>query len=84
MSKLKSRVPLKATTLEGLVEEMKNRVSRGRPKIQIIDGKPHRLRRGVLVEIPVEWLGHVTHKQTIRKRPAKDGQGPSYKSKAQR
>ncbi len=84
MSKLKPRIPLSATTLEGLLEQMKNRARRSRAKVQMIDGKPHRMRRGVLVEIPEAWFGHVTHKQTIRKRPAKDGQGPSYKSKAQR
>jgi hypothetical protein len=35
------------------------------------DGKFYRMRRGVLVEIPEEWVGKTTHKQTIRKRPSK-------------
>lgn len=33
-----------------------------------IDGKFYRERRGVLVEIPPEWVGKTVHKQTIRKR----------------
>jgi hypothetical protein len=37
-------------------------------KIKIIDGKPHRKRRGKWVEIPWEWVGHVCHPQTQRKR----------------
>lgn len=37
----------------------------------IKDGKFYRWRRGVLVEIPPEWLGQVTSPQTIRKRPSK-------------
>jgi hypothetical protein len=72
MSKLKPKVPLTSRTLAGLVEEIRARVSRSRPKVHMIDGKPHRMRRGVLVEIPAEWFGKVTHKQTIRKRPSKD------------
>jgi hypothetical protein len=35
------------------------------------DGKFYRLRRGQLVEIPSEWVGRVTHGQTIAKRPSK-------------
>lgn len=35
------------------------------------DGKFYRLRRGVLVEIPAEWVGNVTTKQAIRKRNSK-------------
>jgi hypothetical protein len=31
----------------------------------------HRIRRGKLVEIPDEWVGQTTHKQTIRKRQSK-------------
>ena len=30
--------------------------------------KYYRMRRGILVEIPSEWVGKVTHPQTIRKR----------------
>ena len=30
----------------------------------------HRVRRGQLVEIPEEWRGQVTHRQTIMKRPS--------------
>ena len=33
-----------------------------------IDGRYYRMRRGKLVEIPPEWVGKVTHPQTIRKR----------------
>jgi hypothetical protein len=36
-----------------------------------IDGKFYRKRRGQLVEIPPEWVGQVTHPQTMRKRPSK-------------
>ncbi len=35
------------------------------------DGKPHRMRRGKLVEIPPEWVGKVTSRQTINQRPSK-------------
>lgn len=35
------------------------------------DGKLYRVRRGVLVEIPKEWLGNITTPGTIRKRPSK-------------
>lgn len=85
MSKLKARLELvAATSLAALVEQLRVRPSRSRPKVQMIDGVPHRMRRGKLVAIPAEWFGHVTHKQTIRKRAAKKGQGPSYISKAQR
>lgn len=37
----------------------------------MVDGKPHRWRRGRLVEIPAEWLGKVTSRQTINSRKAK-------------
>jgi hypothetical protein len=84
MSKLEPRVPLKGRTLSELVVEIQNREPRGRTQVTMIDGKPHRVRRGKLVEIPAKWFGHVTHKQTIRKRPSKVGQGPSYKPAAQR
>lgn len=40
-------------------------------KLVVIDGVPHRMRRGKLVPIPAEWQGRVPHPQTIRKRPAK-------------
>lgn len=53
-------------------------------KLIIIDGVPHRMRRGVLVQIPSEWFGKVTTPQTIRKRKSKAGQGVRYKSKAMR
>lgn len=36
-----------------------------------IDGKFYRKRRGQLVEIPLEWLGKVTDRKTIRQRPSK-------------
>jgi len=32
------------------------------------DGKFYRMRRGRLVEIPPEWVGHVTYPQTQHKR----------------
>lgn len=35
------------------------------------DGKFYRMRRGVLVEIPEEWVGKTTYKQTVNKRPSK-------------
>lgn len=31
-----------------------------------------RIRRGKEVEIPPEWVGKVTHPQTMRKRPSKN------------
>lgn len=48
------------------------------------DGKFYRMRRGVLVEIPPQWVGKVTYPQTIRKRPSKRGQGVNFKVKAVR
>jgi len=36
-----------------------------------LDGKFYRKRRGVLVEIPPEWVDQTTHSQTIRKRDSK-------------
>ena len=48
------------------------------------DGKFYRKRRGKLVEIPDEWVGHVTDPQTIRKRKSKKGQGRKFKKKVQR
>lgn len=49
-----------------------------------IDGRFYRRRRGELVEIPSEWVGHTVHPQTIRKRPSKKTQGRRYRRKAQR
>lgn len=40
-----------------------------------IDGKHYRVRRGKLVEIPKEWVGNVTHPQTIAKRKSKYRKG---------
>jgi hypothetical protein len=34
----------------------------------IIDGVVHRMRRGKLVAIPLEWLGQCTSRQTIKDR----------------
>lgn len=34
-------------------------------------GKSYRVRRGKKVEIPKEWVGRATRKQTIRKRDSK-------------
>lgn len=71
--------------LEILLEEYRNRKPRTRGKHRVeIDGKFYRRRRGVLVEIPPEWLGHTTHKQTIRKRASKKNQGASFKPAVQR
>jgi len=53
-------------------------------KLILVDGVPHRMRRGRLVKIPEKWLGNLTTRQTIRKRKSKAQQGASYKSKAQR
>lgn len=36
-----------------------------------IDGKLFRTRRGVLVEIPEEWVGKFTSRKTIRQRGSK-------------
>lgn len=36
-----------------------------------IDGRSYRVRRGRMVEIPPEWVGNVTHPQTIAKRTSK-------------
>lgn len=36
-----------------------------------IDGKLYRTRRGRLVEIPAEWVGKITSRETIRQRPSK-------------
>lgn len=44
-----------------------------------IDGKPHRKRRGKLVEIPAEWKGKVVHKLKRRKRDARARTGPEIK-----
>jgi hypothetical protein len=49
-----------------------------------IAGKFYRMRKGKLVQIPPEWVGQVTHPQTIRKRASKKGRGRSFKRKAQR
>ncbi len=35
------------------------------------DGKVFRLRRGKLVQVPPEWVGKVTSRQTINGRPSK-------------
>lgn len=53
-------------------------------KLILVDGIPHRMRRGKLVEIPEKWLGSLTTKQTMRKRKSKANQGASYKRKVQR
>lgn len=37
----------------------------------MVDGVPHRMRRGKLVPIPEEWVGQTAHPQSIRKRPSK-------------
>lgn len=37
----------------------------------LIGNRAFRKRRGKLVEIPPEWVGHTTHPQSIRKRPSK-------------
>jgi hypothetical protein len=85
MSKLKPKNPLKpCASMADLIVQIQNREPRSRSQVTMIDGKPHRVRRGVLVEIPEQWFGHVAHKQTIRKRPSKQGQGPSYTAKVQR
>lgn len=84
MSKLKPRKEFKARTPEEWLEEWRDREPRSRSKVKMLNGKPHRERRGKLVEIPEEWFGKITHKQTIRKRDSKHGQEVSYKSKARR
>lgn len=37
-----------------------------------IGDRYYRKRRGKLVEIPPEWVGKVTHKQTMRKRKSNE------------
>jgi hypothetical protein len=37
----------------------------------MIDGVPHRMRRGKLVPIPPEWVGQTVGRQTIHRRPSK-------------
>ncbi len=37
----------------------------------MVDGVPHRRRRGKLVPIPPEWLSKVTSRQTINARQSK-------------
>ena len=39
------------------------------------DGTVYRKRRGVLVPVPPEWVGVVTHPQTIAKRASKQPPG---------
>lgn len=53
-------------------------------KLIMIDGVPHRIRRGKLVEIPAEWFKKITTKRTIRKRRSKRGQNINFKRKAMR
>lgn len=56
----------------------------GRGKLRVIDGVCYRKRRGRWVPIPEKWAGQVTHRQSIRRRRAKKGQGRKYKKKVQR
>lgn len=37
-------------------------------KMVLVDGVPHRMRRGKLVPIPKEWVGRHTTPKTIRQR----------------
>lgn len=39
--------------------------------IKLIDGLPHRLRRGKWVPINLDWLGQITTRKTIRNRTSK-------------
>lgn len=41
-------------------------------KVRLIDGVPHRKRRGRWVPIPAEWFGHKLDKQTRNKRQANE------------
>jgi hypothetical protein len=45
-----------------------------------VDGKFYRMRRGVLVEIPEEWVGNVTHPQNLRKRDSRNPSGKKVKA----
>lgn len=58
-------------------------MSRGSKRIKI-DGKFYRMREGRMVEIPPEWVGNVTHPQTIKKRASKGNNGRRWKKKVQR
>ena len=71
MSKLKPRKESTAHSAEEWLDEYRSREPRSRSKVKLINGKPHRERRGKLVEIPDEWFGKVTYPQTIRKRESK-------------
>jgi hypothetical protein len=44
-----------------------------------IDGKPHRKRRGKLVEIPTAWLGKIPHNTKRRSRDARTRNGCTTK-----
>ena len=48
------------------------------------DGKFYRMRRGVLVEIPAEWVGKTVYPETIQNRKSKRGHGRFWKRKEQR
>jgi hypothetical protein len=49
----------------------KHRGETNSTKYSMIDGVPHRNRRGKTVPIPDRWFGQVPHDQTIGKRPSK-------------
>lgn len=73
-------------TYEQWLERYKNRVKPRHSGPQRIekDGKFFRMRRGKLVEIPPEWVGQVTHPQTMRKRDSKQPKRePSRQTKLQ-
>jgi hypothetical protein len=63
----------RSVTLEELTQAARIKAAERRASNRTVevDGKVMRLRRGKLVEIPPEWVGKVTHKQTIRKRVSK-------------
>lgn len=56
---------------QGAAAELPPEENRRMSKRIEIDGRFYRMRRGKPVEIPSEWVGDVTHPQTIRKRPSK-------------
>lgn len=47
--------------------------------VVVIDGKPHRTRRGKLVEIPAEWKGKIPHNTKRRNRDARTRNGCTTK-----
>lgn len=50
---------------------LKHRWNKENSKLILVDGIPHRNRRGKVVPIPLEWFGRFTYEQNIRERKSK-------------